>query len=133
MRSERRITTRATSPAKGWIVEQPRVILRHICREFVEMKPHGCQNYCCGGGGGTVSIDEIREFRTLIGGKTKADQIDATGAHYVVAPCANCKKQVDEVIKDHKLKQVRTGLHDLMLKAIVLPNGQKPIVREEDD
>ncbi len=117
---------------KGWIVEQPRVILRHICKEFVEMEPHGSNNYCCGGGGGTVSIDEIREFRTLTGGKTKADQIDATEAHYVVAPCANCKKQVDEVIKDHKLKQVRTGLHDLMLKAIVLPNGQKPIVREED-
>ena len=118
---------------KGWIVEQPRVILRHICQDFVEMEPNGCDNYCCGGGGGTVSIDEIRGFRTLVGGKTKAEQIKATGAHYVVAPCANCKKQVDEVIKDHKLSQIRTGLHDLMLKAIVLPNGQKPIVKEEED
>jgi Fe-S oxidoreductase len=117
---------------KGWIVEQPRVILRHICKDFVEMTPNGCDNYCCGGGGGTVSIDEIRSFRTLVGGKTKADQIRATGAHYVVAPCANCKKQVDEVIKDHGLPQIRTGLHDLMLKAIILPNGQKPIVPEEE-
>jgi hypothetical protein len=40
---------------------------------------------------------------------------------------------VDEIIKDHGLSQVRTGLHDLMLKAIILPNGQKPIVKEEDD
>ncbi len=118
---------------KGWIIEQPRAILRHICQDFVEMEPHGCDNYCCGGGGGMVSIDEIREFRTLVGGKTKAEQIKATGAHYVVTPCANCKKQIDEVIKDHGLPQVRTGLHDLMLKAIVLPNGQEPTLQEEED
>ena len=118
---------------KGWIIEQPRVLLRHVCREFVEMTPNGRDNYCCGGGGGSVSIDEIREFRTMVGGKTKADQIRATGAHYVVTPCANCKKQIDEVIKDHHLPQVRTGLHDLLLKAIVLPNGQEPIVLEEED
>ncbi len=117
---------------KGWIIDQPRVLLRHICRDFVEMEPHGSENYCCGGGGGTVSIDEIRKFRTSIGGKRKADQIRATGAHYVVAPCANCKKQVDEVIADHGLDVVRTGLHDLMLKAIIMPDGQKPIVKSEE-
>jgi Fe-S oxidoreductase len=113
---------------KGWIVEQPRTILRHICRDFVEMTPRGVDNYCCGGGGGTVSIDEIREFRTKTGGKAKADQIRATGAHYVVTPCANCKKQIDEVIADHGLDAQRIGLHDLLLKAIVLPNGQAPAV-----
>lgn len=116
----------------GWIVEQPRVILRHICRDFVEMEPHGTANYCCGGGGGTVSIDEIRQFRTSIGGKTKADQLKATGAEIVVTPCANCKKQIDEVIADHHLEIQRKGLHDLMLRAIILANGQKPQVVQED-
>jgi Fe-S oxidoreductase len=114
---------------KGWIIEQPRKILRHICREFVEMTPHGVDNYCCGGGGGTVSVDEIRKFRTSIGGRIKARQIEATGAKIVVTPCANCKKQIDEVIADHKLPVERTGLHDLMLKAIVLPGGQKSVER----
>jgi Fe-S oxidoreductase len=115
---------------KGWIVEQPRVLLRHICREYVEMEPRGVDNYCCGGGGGTVSIDEIRKFRTITGGKTKADQIRATGAEIVVTPCANCKKQMEEVIADHEVEARRIGLHDLLLKAIVLPGGQKPVVRE---
>jgi Fe-S oxidoreductase len=114
---------------KGWIVEQPRVILRHICREFVEMTPRGEENYCCGGGGGTVSVDEIRQFRTSIGGRTKARQLEASGAQIVVTPCANCKKQIDEVIADHKLAIQRKGLHDLMLKAIVLPGGQAPVVQ----
>lgn len=111
---------------RGWIVEQPRVMLRHICSEFVEMTPNGVDNYCCGGGGGTVSIDEIREFRVMVGGQTKAEQIKATEAHYVVTPCANCKKQVSEIIEDFELDAVRTGLHDLFLQAIVMPDGQKP-------
>jgi Fe-S oxidoreductase len=111
---------------KGWIVEQPRVLLRHICKDFVEMTPHGTDNYCCGGGGGTVSIDEIREFRTSIGGKTKADQLEATGAHFVVAPCANCKKQLDEVIADFDLDMERKGLHDLLLRAVIMTDGQRP-------
>ncbi len=102
----------------GWIVEQPRVLLRHICKDFVEMDSHGVNGICCGGGGGTVSIDEIHEFRMMIGGKTKAEQIRKTGAHYVVTPCANCKKQVDEIIKAHKLPTNRVGLHDLLIKAI---------------
>jgi len=102
----------------GWVVEQPRILLRHICQDFVEMNPTREENICCGGGGGTVSIDEIKQFRMDIGGKTKAEQIEKTGAHYVVTPCANCKKQTDEIIAAHKLKAQKVGLHDLLLKAI---------------
>ena len=110
----------------GWIVEQPREILRAICEDFVDMVPHGRENYCCGGGGGSVSIDEIRPFRTLIGGKTKAEQIRSTGATIVVAPCANCKKQLREVCDDHGLGHVKVvGLHDLVLKAIEPPASMR--------
>ncbi|MEW5946170.1 MAG: (Fe-S)-binding protein [bacterium] len=103
-----------------WIIEQPRILLRHICRDFVDMTPGGQYNLCCGGGGGTVSIDEIRRFRTTVMGGKKADQIKDTGAHYVVAPCANCKKQVREVCEDNGLDGVQVvGLHDLLLKAFI--------------
>jgi Fe-S oxidoreductase len=101
------------------ITEEPRDILKTICNDFVEMTPNRTQNYCCGGGGGTVSIDEIRPFRTGLMGKRKADQIRETGAELLVAPCANCKKQLAEVIEDHGLDNVRVvGLHDLLLKVI---------------
>lgn len=106
----------------GWIIDQPRDILRHICADFVDMTPSGRDNYCCGGGGGTVSIDEIRPFRTKVGGATKAEQIRRTGATLLVAPCANCKKQLAEVCEDHGLDQVQVvGLHDLVLRAMVAP------------
>ncbi|MCI4398478.1 MAG: (Fe-S)-binding protein [Acidobacteria bacterium] len=112
----------------GWIVDQPREILRAFCKNYVDMEPKGEKNYCCGGGGGTVSIDEVRSYRTGVTGKLKAEQIRRTGAKYVVAPCANCKKQLREVCEDNDLKGVEVvGLHDLIYKALILDNkGGKP-------
>lgn len=105
---------------QGWIVEQPREILKAFCKNFVEMIPNRTENYCCGGGGGTVSIDEIRKYRTAVSGQKKAEQIRKTGAYYVVAPCANCKKQIRETMDDNNVEGELVGLHDLILKAIIL-------------
>ena len=107
----------------GWIVEQPRKIIRSFIRDFVEMEPHGRDNYCCGGGGGTVSVDEIHDFRMNVAGKTKAEQIIATGAQYVISPCANCKKQLAELVEHYKIFAKVVGLHDLILKAIRIPGA----------
>jgi len=109
----------------GRITEEPREILNAICTDFVEMTPNRTENYCCGGGGGTVSIDEIRAFRTGLMGKRKAEQIRATGAKYLVSPCANCKKQLKEVCEDNGLDEVEVvGLHDLLLKVIDFDIGR---------
>lgn len=105
---------------QGWIVEQPREILKAFCKNYIEMEPHGENNICCGGGGGTVSIDEIRAYRTSIAGKVKAEQIRASGCKYLVAPCANCKKQLRELVEDQKIDCEVVGLHDLIYKAIIL-------------
>ncbi len=106
----------------GRITEQPREILKAICADYVEMTPNRTHNYCCGGGGGTVSIDEIRAFRTGPMGMRKAEQIRATGAQIVVSPCANCKKQLRELCQDNDLGDVEVvGVHDLLLRAIDFP------------
>ena len=103
----------------GRITEQPREILKTICSDYVEMTPNRTENYCCGGGSGTVSIDEIRAFRTGPLGQRKADQIRDTGAQLVVSPCANCKKQLKELCQDNDLDEVEVvGLHDLLLRVI---------------
>jgi Fe-S oxidoreductase len=104
----------------GWVVDQPREILRAFCRDFVEMAPGREDNLCCGGGGGTVSVDELRPYRTKVTGAKKAEQLRATGARLVVAPCANCKKQLREVCEDHGLDMQVVGLHDLIYRAIIL-------------
>ncbi|MEP0829299.1 MAG: (Fe-S)-binding protein [bacterium] len=105
---------------QGWIIDQPREILKAFCKNYVEMEPHGENNICCGGGGGTVSIDEIRPYRTTIAGKVKAEQIRSSGCKYLVAPCANCKKQLRELVEDQKIDCEVVGLHDLIYKAIIL-------------
>ncbi|MFO7693713.1 MAG: (Fe-S)-binding protein [Vicinamibacterales bacterium] len=104
----------------GWVVEQPREILKAFCKDYVEMTPNRATNLCCGGGGGTVSVDELRPYRTGVTGAKKAEQLRATGAKFVVAPCANCKKQLRELCEDHGLDMQVVGLHDLIYRAIVL-------------
>ena len=101
-----------------WIIEQPRELLHYICEDYVEMTPNREENICCGGGGGTVSMDELRPYRTGLVGKAKAEQIRATGAAYCVAPCANCKKQLKELMEDQQIECEIVGLHNLLYKAI---------------
>ena len=112
-----------------WILEQPRELLRAFCSDYVEMTPNRDENVCCGGGGGTVSIDELRPFRTTVGGKLKADQIRATKAKYTVAPCANCKKQLRELVEDQEIDTEIVGLHDILYKAVDF--GEKAKKTEE--
>jgi len=110
---------------QSWIIEQPREILKAFCKNYVEMTPSGADNICCGGGGGTVSIDEIRPYRTTVGGKLKADQIRKSGCKFLVAPCANCKKQLRELVEDQKIDVEVVGLHDLIYKAIIFDESLK--------
>jgi len=114
-----------------WIIDQPREILKAFCKNYVEMTPSGDNNICCGGGGGTVSIDEIRPYRTTIGGKLKADQIRKSECEILIAPCANCKKQLKELVEDQGIDCEVMGLHDLIYKAIVFDNSL--IVQKEDE
>ncbi|HOT43438.1 MAG TPA: (Fe-S)-binding protein [Spirochaetota bacterium] len=102
----------------GWIVDQPRKIIRSFIRNFREMDHPGRDNYCCGGGGGTVTVGELKPYRMDIAGKRKAEQLKQTGADTVIAPCANCKKQIRELITHYKLPMNLAGMHDLIFTAI---------------
>ena len=84
------------------------------------------------GGGGLVSVDEIHEFRMSVAGRVKAEQIRQTGADICIAPCANCKKQLKELIEYYDIPCRVMGLHDLVLKAIHIPGGNSPRERQEE-
>jgi len=116
-----------------WIIDRPREILKGFCKNYVEMTPKGDDNICCGGGGGTVSIDEIRPYRTTVGGKLKADQIRRSGCEILVAPCANCKKQLRELVEDQGIDVEIVGLHDLIYKAIIFDESMIEKPKEEEN
>ncbi len=108
----------------GGLAETLRFVLKSAVTNFVEMEPHGNENYCCGGGGGTVGFEEIYDFRMEVGGRKKVEQLKATGAKLVAAPCANCKKQLRELIDYHGLPMEVVGIHDLVAKALVLEGAR---------
>jgi len=103
---------------QGGIIEEPRYVLKHTVMDFVEMEPHGIDNYCCGGGGGMLSMSEFAKDR-IAAGKVKADQIKATGAEIVVTSCHNCLDQLMELNKHYKLGVKVQNLSELVANAIV--------------
>jgi len=105
----------------GGILNEQRFILKHAVMDFVEMNPHGDNNLCCGGGGGQLAMSEYNERRMSIA-KLKADQINATGAKVLVAPCHNCVDQLTQINVTFKLGvQIKT-VAEIVADAIVLEN-----------
>jgi Fe-S oxidoreductase len=60
------------------------------------------------------------DYRMNVGGKMKLEQIKATGAKYVAAPCANCKRQLMHLMDYHKMDVKVGGVFDLFDKAVIL-------------
>ncbi len=110
------------------IFREPRIVLNAVAENFIEMKPHGIENYCCGGGGGLVALPEYEEKR-LKAGKPKAEQIRKTGAKIVCAACENCRLQINDLNSHYNLNVKVVSLAELVVNAIVLESKKK--VKEE--
>lgn len=103
----------------GGVIEEQRFILRQFVRDFVEMTPHGVDNFCCGGGGGQLAMSEYNERRMKIA-EVKAEQIRKTGAKIVVTPCHNCVDQLIQINVAFRLGvQIKT-MAEIVADALVL-------------
>ena len=102
------------------IVDEPRAILRAACADYREMTPSGTQNWCCGGGGGLAAMDHIRDFRMTVSGKKKMEQIRDTGAVFVATACANCKRQITQLMEYHHMDVKVGGVHDLVYTSMIM-------------
>lgn len=99
--------------------ESQRFVLNNSVQNFIEMTPNREDSYCCGGGGGQLSMSRYRE-RRIEAGKLKADQIRETGAKIVATPCHNCIDQIMELNLVYELGiQVKT-VAELAADALVL-------------
>jgi len=102
------------------IVDEPRTILQAACEDYREMTPSGTDNWCCGGGGGLAAMDDLREFRMTVTGKKKMEQIRDTGAKFVATACANCKRQITQLMEHYGMDVRVGGVHDLVYTSIVM-------------
>ena len=92
----------------GGIVEAQRRVLARSVSAFAEMNPNRQHNFCCGGGGGQLAMARYKD-RRIKSGRVKAEQIRASGAKVVVAPCHNCIDQLMELNKEYQLNvQIKT-------------------------
>jgi Fe-S oxidoreductase len=106
----------------GGVIEEQREILKSAVRDFVEMTPNRKDNYCCGGGGGQLSMTEF-SARRKSAGRIKAEQIRRTRARIVATPCHNCLDQLAELNKHYKLGVEVRSVLELAAQALVVKAG----------
>ncbi|MFC2134801.1 (Fe-S)-binding protein [Bacteroidota bacterium] len=103
----------------GGVIEEQRFIMKHAASNFIEMTPNRRDNYCCGGGGGQLSMSEYNE-RRVASGKIKAEQIRATGAKIVATPCHNCIDQLMGLNQEYKLGVEIKTIGEIVADALVI-------------
>ena len=80
---------------RGGATQASRDVIRALGADFREQKDGGDFGWCCGGGGGVVTIhraDELR-YRAF---EIKMKAIDDTGAELAVTACSNCRQTFDD-------------------------------------
>ena len=114
----------------GGVIEPPRIVLHAAVANFVEMNPHGKENFCCGGGGGLVAVPEWFETRMRAGAK-KAEQIRAAGAPVVATSCENCNLQLTDLNSYYKLDVKVVGLMELVVNALLAEKRRQALPLQE--
>lgn len=103
----------------GGVIQEQRYILNQCVSDFVEMTPHGVDNYCCGGGGGQLAMSEYND-RRMKAGAIKAEQIRKTNAKITATPCHNCVDQLMQINAANRLNvQIKT-LAEIVADALIL-------------
>ena len=109
----------------GGLADVAREIMSYIAEDFREMSPNREHNFCCGGGGGLNGIGRYREQRN-IGMKVKRDQVLATGAKLVIAPCHNCWDAIRDMEEIYKVGIRWSFLKPLLINMLEVPEHLKP-------
>jgi Fe-S oxidoreductase len=113
------------NPARAMgLLEEPRIVLRDVCKQFHEMPADTIRErtLCCGGGAG-LGADENMEVRLRGGmgrGKAVAHVRDEHGVNTLVTICAIDRATLTTVC-DYWAPGVRVaGLHELVGNALIM-------------
>ncbi len=101
----------------GGVFEEPRRIVEGIAADFRDLSPNRAEQWCCGGGGGTVALTAMRDMR-IRSGDRKVEQIRATGAKIIASPCENCRLQMEDLVEHHGLDLEVKAVMDLVVEAM---------------
>jgi Fe-S oxidoreductase len=87
-------------------------------RPKTEMHPNREQNYCCAAGGGVINCGPPHKMTRVRGNRVKAEQLRATGAQVIVAPCHNCHGGLEDIIHHYKLDMKVKFLADIIYEGM---------------
>ena len=80
---------------RGGATQAPRDVFKHLGVELRELPDGGDYNWCCGGGGGVVTIHRADDLRYKVF-QIKMEQVEKTGAEELYSSCANCRQTFDD-------------------------------------
>ncbi|MEM4755246.1 MAG: (Fe-S)-binding protein [Pyrobaculum sp.] len=106
----------------GDLTEEPRFIIRHVVKNYVESPNNREKTWCCGGGGGLLT-EELLPLRIQYAKNWYEDALKVNAKH-VVRACAICKAQLSHTIphlnKEYGKEITYSGLMDLVYRATVV-------------
>jgi Fe-S oxidoreductase len=82
------------------------------------MKDTGALNWCCGGGGGVVTIHRADDLRYKVF-QIKMKQVDDTAAEMLVTSCSNCRQTFDDGQAHFKWDKTANSLLELVADNLV--------------
>jgi len=103
--------------------EEPRWVLDQFVNDWVDLFPSKGNQYCCGGGGGTLLTPYKTERVSY--GRHKIRQIRRTQAEIVVVPCHSCHGQIKSVLAEEGVTDIQVKyLWELVAEALTLPRAE---------
>ena len=106
------------------LMDKLREVVHMLCSNVVEMTPNREHTICCCAGGGVINCGPPFKGVRITGNRAKADQMGATGVHYVIAPCHNCHGGLEDIIQSYKLDMHTKFLGDLIYQLMDKPGAE---------
>jgi len=99
--------------------DEPRWILDQCMENWRDLYPEKMDQFCCGGGGGTLTTGYNQE--RIYYGRKKIDQIKAKGAKMVVVPCHRCHGQLNNLKEEYNMKDLEVKyLWELVADCLII-------------
>jgi Fe-S oxidoreductase len=114
------------NPSRGMgLLEEPRYVIRNVCKHFYEMPPNTIreQTFCCGSGAG-LNAGENMELR-MAGGLPRANAVrhvhETYGVNMLACVCAIDRAALPSLMEYWVPEVQVTGVHELVANALNLP------------
>jgi len=98
---------------RGGATDAPREVWGSMKAELREMPSSGDASWCCGGGGGVVTLHRADEHRYRAF-EIKMQQVEATGAERLATSCSNCRLTFDDGQAHYKWHRKMESLLELV-------------------